>query len=103
MMSYTSDLTDEEWSIVEPLLLEHLSSKKRTCPVKWSYRVIFNAILYQLKSGCNWRDLPKDFPPYSTVYWHYKQWRDSGLIDKLLDNLHGELQQQLKKILSGQH
>jgi len=62
-MSYTRDLTDKEWSIVEPLLLEYLLGKKRTCPLKWSYREIFNAVLYQLKNGCNWRDLPKDFPP----------------------------------------
>ena len=60
-MSYTSDLTDQEWSIVEPLLLEYLLGKKRTCPLKWSYREIFDAVLYQLKNGCNWRDLPKDF------------------------------------------
>ena len=81
-MSYTRDLTDKEWSIVEPLLLEYLLGEKRTCPLKWSYREIFNAVLYQLKNGCNWRDLPKDFPPYSTVYWHYKQWRECGLIEQ---------------------
>ncbi|WP_417063940.1 transposase, partial [Nodularia spumigena] len=34
-----------------------------------------DGIFYQLKNGCNWEDLPKDLPPYSTVYWHYKQWR----------------------------
>ena len=75
-MSYTSGLNAQEWSIVEPLLLEYLPKKKRTRPLKRSYREIFDAVLYQLKNGCNWRDLPKDFPPYSTVYWHYKQWRE---------------------------
>jgi len=40
-MSYTRDLTDKEWSVVEPLLLEYLLGKKRTCPLKWSYREIF--------------------------------------------------------------
>jgi len=96
-MGYPSDLNDKEWSIVEEELREHLPSKKRTCPMKWSYRIIVNAILYQLKNGCNWRDLPKDFPPYSTVYWHYRQLRNSGFIDKLLTELHEQLRCQEKK------
>ena len=96
-MSYTSGLNAQEWSIVEPLLLEYLPKKKRTRPLKRSYREIFDAVLYQLKNGCNWRDLPKDFPPYSTVYWHYKQWRESGLIEQLLTHLHEELRRQVKK------
>ncbi len=96
-MSYTRGLNAQEWSIVEPLLLEYLPKKKRTRPLKWSYREIFDALLYQLRNGCNWRDLPKDFPPYSTVYWHYKQRRESGLIDKWLAYLHEELRRQVKK------
>jgi transposase len=93
-------MNDEEWSIIEPILLENLPKKKQTCPLKWSYRQILDAVLYQRKNGCNWRDLPKDFPPYSTVYWHYKQWRDIGLIDKLLSSLHEESHQQSKKFLT---
>jgi transposase len=65
---YTSDLTDEEWSVLEPLLSELLRDKKRTCPLRWGYRKIVDGILYQLKNGCNWKDLPGDLPPYSTVY-----------------------------------
>ncbi len=100
-MRYTSSLTDKEWGIVEPLLLENLPKKKQTCPLKWTYRELFDGVLYQLKNGCNWRDLPRDLPPSSTVYWHYKRWRESGLIDKLLCQLHGELREQVKKNLSG--
>ncbi|WP_242054755.1 transposase [Nostoc flagelliforme] len=70
-MPYSSRLTDKEWEIIEPLLLE----KKKTRPPKWTKRQILNGILYQLKNGCNWSDLPKDLPSYSTVFWHYKQWR----------------------------
>jgi len=99
-MLYTRGLNAQEWSIVEPLLLEYLPKKKRTRPLKWSYREIFNAVLYQLKNGCNWRDLPKDFPPYSTVYWHYKQWRER-IKDQLLIHLHEELPRQVKKNLNG--
>ena len=75
-MFYSSSLTDKEWEIIEPLL----PKKKRTRPPKWTKREILDGILYQLKNGCNWCDLPKDLPPYSTVFWHYKQWREIGAI-----------------------
>jgi transposase len=84
-MSYSSSLSDQEWEILEPLLLELLPPKKRTRPPEWTKREILNGILYQLKNGCNWEDLPKDLPPYSTVYWHYKQWRESGVIEREVD------------------
>ena len=96
-MGYTSSLTDNEWLIIEPILLENLAKKKQTRPLKWGYREILNGMLYQLKNGCNWADMPKDLPPYSTVYWHYNQWRSNGLLDKLLQCLHEELRWQIKK------
>ncbi|WP_292853513.1 transposase [Nostoc sp. NMS8] len=77
-------MTDEEWLIIEPLL----SKKKLTRPPKWSKRQILDGIFYQLKNGCNWADLPKDLPPYSTVFWHYKQWRSDGLIEDIMEILH---------------
>ncbi len=46
-----------------------------------------NAILYLLRTGCSWRQLPKDFPPWETVYWHFKRWRDDGSLDALHDTL----------------
>lgn len=79
-MPYSSSLSDKEWTIVEPLLMEFVVKKKQTCPI--TYREILDGILYRLKNG--WKDLPKDFPPHSTVYWHYKQWRESGLIEQLM-------------------
>lgn len=60
------------------------------------------AALSKLKNGCNWCDLPKDLPPYSTVFWHYKQWRAQGVIDEIMNNLHHQLRQQVKKNRSGQ-
>jgi len=67
-MGYSTDLTDAEWAIIEPLL----PKKRKTNKIKWDKRFIFNAILYQLKNVCNWRDLPmvselveeKTFPPF---------------------------------------
>jgi transposase len=96
-MPYSSSLCDEEWAILEPLLLEILPQKKQTRPANWTKREIVDSILYQLKNGCNWSDLPKDLPPDSTVYWHYKQWREAGVIETLMELLHGEVRQQVKK------
>ena len=92
-MPYKSSLTDGEWEIIEPLL----PKKKRTRPPKWSKREILNGILYQLKNGCNWVDLPKDLPPYSTVFWHYKQWRAEGIIDNIMTRLHYQIRKKAKK------
>jgi len=101
-MAYSSDLTDKEWAILEPLLLQRLPKKKRTRPSNWTKREILNGILYQLKNGCNWCDLPKNFPPYSTVYWHYKQWRAAGVFETLMNTLHEQVREQIKKNRGGQ-
>jgi transposase len=96
-MTYSSSLTDKEWDIIEPLL----PKKKQTCPLKWSKRQILDGIFYQLKNGCNWCDLPKDLPPYSTVFWHYKQWRKEGVIDEIMDRLHQQVRVCRKKNHNG--
>lgn len=44
---------------------------------------IVNAVLYVLKNGCLWRDLPGDFPPWGTVYWYFANWQDAGVLDAL--------------------
>ena len=105
-MAYSSSLTDKEWEIIEPLL----PKKKRIRPPKWTQREILDGILYQLKNGCpkgyrsayNWSDLPKDLSPYSTVFWHYKQWRDEGVIDEIRNTLHCRVRSCVKKKLNGQ-
>ncbi|NJN24213.1 MAG: IS5 family transposase [Acaryochloridaceae cyanobacterium RL_2_7] len=92
-MPYTSSLTGREWEIIEPLL----PKKKRTRPPKWSKREIPDGILYQLKNGCNWVDLPRDLPPYSTVFWHYKHWRKEGVFDTIMATLHSQAREKVKK------
>ena len=92
-MTYSSSLSDGEWEIIEPLL----PKKKQTCPPTWSKRQILDGIFYQLKNGCNWCDLPKDLPPYSTVFWHYKQWRAEGVIDEIMKTLHQQVRREVKK------
>ena len=96
-MPYKSSLTDAEWDVLEPLLVEILPQKKRTRPTNWTNRELLDGLFYQLKNGCNWEDLPKDLPPYSTVYWHYKQWREAGAIEPLMNALHGQVREQVKK------
>mgnify|MGYP001114811463 FL=1 len=96
-MSYSSSLTDKEWEILEPLLPAVLPKKKRTRPLDWSYRELINGMLYRLKNGCNWEDMPKDLPPYSTVFYHYNQWRKAGTFEPLMTLLHEQVRAQKKK------
>jgi transposase len=103
MMPYSTNLTDAEWETLSPLLNQILPLKKKTRPPNWTQREILNGIFYQLKNGCNWADLPKDLPPYSTVYWHYKQWREQGVIEELMRVLHSQVRSQVKKNPSGLH
>ncbi|WP_445300520.1 transposase [Microcoleus sp. BROC3] len=67
-----------------PYSSKYCPTKRKLAPLTGHEREILNGIFYQLKNGCNWADLPKDLPPYSTVYWHYKQWRQQGVIEELM-------------------
>jgi transposase len=67
---YPTDLTDEEWAKVEPLLPRR---SKRGRPREVDLREIMNAIRYLVRTGCGWRMLPKDFPPWETVYWWFRR------------------------------
>jgi hypothetical protein len=51
---------------------------------------------------CNWGDFPKDLPPYSTVFWHYKQWRSDGVLEQIRDTLHAQARTHVKKNQRGQ-
>jgi len=102
-MSCSTNLTDAESETLSPLLSQILPLKKKTRPPSWTQREILNGIFYQLKNGGNWADLPKDLPPYSTVYWHYKQWREQGVIEELMKVLHSQVHERVKKNRSGLH
>jgi putative transposase len=73
---YASDLTDEEWSLIEPLMP---SPSRIGRPRKTDLREVVNAPLYMASSGGAWRLLPKDFLPFSTVQKYFYRWRDEGL------------------------
>jgi putative transposase len=81
---YPSDLTDEQWSVIEPLLPE---PSRRGRPRTLCRRMILNGIFYVNRSGCQWRALPKQFGKWSTVYGLYWQWREMGIWQKIHDEL----------------
>jgi transposase len=78
---YDSDIKDDEWLIVKQLILV-----KRRGPKVPEARVRkkLNALLYVLKTGCQWRMLPKEYGPWRTVYEQLRRWRDCGILEKLL-------------------
>lgn len=77
---YPSDLTDVEWRVIEPLLP---MPSKRGRPRKYPVRDILNAIFYVLRTGCQWRAVPHDLPPWATAYHYWRAWRRSGLWEQL--------------------
>lgn len=85
---YPSDLTDEQWAIILPMLPKprRLGRKRST-----DMREVFNAIFYLNKTGCPWEYLPHDFPPYRTVYEYFARFRDNGLLRRIHDQLRIEL------------
>ena len=78
--AYSSDITDEQWNEIKPLFV---NMRQR----KWSKRELINAVFYVIESGCQWRQLPHDFPPYQTVYSFFRRGKESGLWDRILDHL----------------
>jgi transposase len=88
--SYPSDLTDDEWRILEPLVPPIQFGGR---PADHARREIVNAILYVLRTGCQWRALPHDLPRWKTVYTYYRTWRLNGLWKRIHDTLRKQLRQ----------
>jgi len=82
-MSYPSDVTDEEWALIEPLL----RGRRRPSPCGESTRRTLNAIFYVARTGCQWRYLPHDFPKWRTVAATYYRWVDRGVWEKVNEAL----------------
>ena len=88
--SYPSDLTDEQWSIIEPMLPSSKPGGRRR---EVNLREIVNGIFYISRGGCAWRMIPHDFPPWSTVYHYYRHWRLDGTWEKIHDTLREHVRQ----------
>jgi putative transposase len=82
---YSTDLTDAQWALVEPLLPPPRPRGRRP---RIDRRRVLDAILYQTKNACTWRDLPRDFPKPTTVYRYFEQWRDDGTLAAVYEALH---------------
>ena len=82
---YTSDLSDTEWGLILPLLPSQPSKgrKRSTC-----LRAVIDGIFYVLQNGCAWANLPKDFPPSSTVYWYFRGFDTDGTWSRLHNRLY---------------
>jgi putative transposase len=82
--TYPSDLTDAEWALIEPLLPRR--------PMRGNYpwtpkRAVINAICYINRGGCAWRMLPKEYPPWQTVYGYFARWKRNGTWQVIHDAL----------------
>jgi putative transposase len=86
--AYSTDITDPEWHILEPLVP---TQKPRGRKIEYERREIVNAIFYLNRNGCTWRNLPHDFPPYRTVSHYYHLWRRDGTWQAMHDMLRTHL------------
>jgi transposase len=83
-LRYPSDVTDEEWEHLAPLIP---AAKRGGRKREVNMREVFNGVMYVLSTGCQWRYIPKDFPPKSTVYRYFCDWA----CDRVLDRIHHTL------------
>ena len=81
---YPSDLTDDQWEELAPLIpLAKPGGRPRTVDM----REVINGALYVLRSGCTWRMMPHDLPPWSTVWGYFRRWRKAGTWERIHDAL----------------
>ena len=91
---YPTDLTDAQWKIIEPLIPPANPGGR---PRKVNMREVVNALLYVNRSGCAWRLLPSDFPPWETVYYYYHRFGRDGTWQKIHDTLREKVRRKAGK------
>lgn len=87
---YPSDMTDAEWQVIAPYLAPHTGPG---APRTVDMRAVVDALWYRLRTGCQWRMLPVDFPPWPTVYYSFRQWGDDGTWERVNTALRQEVRQ----------
>jgi len=92
--AYPSDLSDEAWQVLDPLIP---ADKRGGRPAEHERREIVNAVLYVLRTGCQWRALPHDFPPWKTVYTYFHTWRRDGTWERIHDVLRQQVRRSVGK------
>src|SRR3954466_13972823 len=88
--SYPSDVTDAQWALIEPLIPVYPGGRPR----KTDLRDVADAVFYVLRTGCQWRYLPKDFAPKSTVWRYFDEWRHNGTLEAIHDRLREKVRKQ---------
>lgn len=90
-LRYPSDLTDGEWALIEPLIppAKRGGGKRRV-----DMREVVNGLMYVLSTGCQWRAIPKDLPPRSTVYDYFSLWTWDGTLDRIHHTLYAACREQ---------
>jgi putative transposase len=86
--AYPSDLTDEQWAILEPLIP---AAKSGGAPRTVNLREVVNTLFYQNRAGCQWDMLPHDLQPKSTAYDYFQRWQDDGTWQRLVNALRGQV------------
>lgn len=92
---YPTDLSDSQWMIIQEFIP---AAKSGGRPRSLEMREVVNAVLYVVVGGVQWRMLPKEYPPWSSVYWYFAQWRESGAWQRIHDSLRALLRKR-----SGRH
>lgn len=92
---YPSDMTDQQWNVVSALLPNQVPANLQQA--KYGCREMLDAILYVAKTGCSWRSLPHDYPPWESVYGRFRRWEQSGVLQRVLQQLHVRERQRLKR------
>lgn len=93
-LRYPSDLTDEEWALVEPEIPPaKRGGNRRTVDV----RAVIDGLMYVLSTGCQWRAIPRDLPPRSTINHYFCRWRDDGTLSRLHHALYARCRQRAER------
>jgi transposase len=96
-LRYPSDVTEEEWAEIAPLIPPaRRGGRKRTVNI----RAVFNGLLYVLSTGCQWRAIPKDLPPRSTIFHYFGVWEADGTLRRIHATLYGKCREQADRSAS---
>ncbi len=91
---YSSNVNDREWALLSPLVTV---PEKLGRPPRYERRLVLNAIFYVVRSGCAWRLLPHDLPPWRLCYYYFAKWRENGLWQEINDHLRGAVREKSAK------
>lgn len=95
--AYPTDLTDEQWALMEPFVPEPKTEGRTGRPREYSYRQIVNGIFYVLRTGCTWEMMPHDLPPRATCYHYFRLWQEDGTWQKCHDTLRERVRKKLDR------